>query len=405
MSKQSVTDKTRYYRDMYRLIVAALFLAAVVTEALAQPDSTGMFSYSENNRFCFGCTRFRLDFVSGGYVRYECFAGCALPEQLQYRVPAARFTDLLKAFRAMPHSPGSQQAPHAVVADRASISFVFRETGAPDQVIDLDHHDPLANDLVIQLKAATEVDRYLKPSVTLYRQMVATGWNVNTIASDHQNALFSAVAAGDRQSVRYLLSQGSTVTPQTLEFTIASADLDIFRLILAASHMSSTDPLAASLLHEAARLGKPELLRILLDAGFNIESTTARDDSTPLMSAIDSGSIETTALLLDRGADVNRRDNAGHTSLWYAAKSDNADLITLLLRHGADVNVRDQDGRTPLVNAVGNCAVRSVRALLRAGADPDLTDSNGRMIPQPGGASMGIPQCDASRALIQAAHR
>ena len=59
------------------------------------------------------------------------------------------------------------------------------------------------------MKTATEVDRYLKPSLTLYRRLVDSGWDVNRLGPDHQNALLSAVVFRDQESVRFLLQRGS----------------------------------------------------------------------------------------------------------------------------------------------------------------------------------------------------
>jgi ankyrin repeat protein len=73
---------------------------------------------------------------------------------------------------------------------------------------------------------------------------------------------------------------------------------------------------------------------------------------TPLHLAVGSGRTEVARLLLDRGADVNARDDTGkETPLHYAAWDGDAELIGLLLSRKADRAARDGRGRTPLDTA------------------------------------------------------
>lgn len=62
----------------------------------------------------------------------------------------------------------------------------------------------------------------------------------------------------------------------------------------------------------AARDGRTKDVKLLLDAGANIE---ARDETnwTPLMNAAREGHVETCKLLLERGADRKASDNIGWT--------------------------------------------------------------------------------------------
>jgi ankyrin repeat protein len=53
-------------------------------------------------------------------------------------------------------------------------------------------------------------------------------------------------------------------------------------------------------------------------------------------------------LLLERGTDVNARDNNHNTLLLLAMRHETSDLVHLLLKHGADTSLKNKAGETPL---------------------------------------------------------
>ena len=69
----------------------------------------------------------------------------------------------------------------------------------------------------------------------------------------------------------------------------------------------------------AAARNTPDVVRFLLAAGANVNWRDGYDGETPLMAAVDGGSLETARLLLAAGADVRITDDSGHTAMWRAA--------------------------------------------------------------------------------------
>jgi ankyrin repeat protein len=113
--------------------------------------------------------------------------------------------------------------------------------------------------------------------------------------------------------------------------------------------------LGFSAVHLAAFSGVPELLKLLLDHGgqVNINARArTRFKNTPLQYALLSGQLATARLLLERGADPMVRQALGFSPLHEAALFGRRDLVDLLIDAGAELNSRTDDGRTPLTEAL-----------------------------------------------------
>jgi ankyrin repeat protein len=126
-------------------------------------------------------------------------------------------------------------------------------------------------------------------------------------------------------------------------------------------------------------------------------------DATPLHAAIASGSAEAVRSLIEKGADVNARNEEGQTPSLLAALSGREELIRLLLdsRPALDVfslsalgrtiellvmlqsapdqaRAKDEGERTPLHWACRAGQIQTIRVLLEHGADPEARDRLGR---------------------------
>jgi ankyrin repeat protein len=142
---------------------------------------------------------------------------------------------------------------------------------------------------------------------------------------------------------------------------------------------------AWSIAVSATAADHPEVFRAIrngdiawLEAHLDRAKIETRDDrgTTPLMHAAAFGNLQTMKLLIEKGADVNARNNANATALLWCARDP--EEARLLIGKGADVNVQSRQGRTPLMVAAsreGNSAI--VRLLLEKGADPKLKARRG----------------------------
>jgi Ankyrin repeats (many copies) len=108
------------------------------------------------------------------------------------------------------------------------------------------------------------------------------------------------------------------------------------------------------------------------DAWSATAGTAARADSVQkpatLESAVARGDVAQTAALLDQGAVIDARDEAGRTPLMLAVIQGRLEVVRLLLARGADPNAADNNGHTPLRQARER-NVQDIAGLLeRAGA-------------------------------------
>jgi len=93
------------------------------------------------------------------------------------------------------------------------------------------------------------------------------------------------------------------------------------------------------------------------------------DARDALWAAVRAGDVKAITSALDKGADVNAKNEIGVTALWIASSKGNHDVVVALLAHGADPNARDGIWyQTPLSYAVAGGQSEIVTALLKAGA-------------------------------------
>src|SRR5512144_2160920 len=120
------------------------------------------------------------------------------------------------------------------------------------------------------------------------------------------------------------------------------------------------DPAAASArsadgytaLHFAAFFGKPEVARILLEAGAFVDAVADNEMRVqPLHSAAASRHLEVCRLLLAAGAHVNARQAGGFTPLHAAAQNGDPELVELFLSARADPRAATDAGDTPAATA------------------------------------------------------
>ena len=84
---------------------------------------------------------------------------------------------------------------------------------------------------------------------------------------------------------------------------------------------------------------RPEMVRLLLDAGANPDGAPKRDEE--LLSTAACGLPKVLRVLLDAGADLHRVNDEGRSALWYAIKHGQKECEAILREYGLDYTERE----------------------------------------------------------------
>jgi hypothetical protein len=220
-----------------------------------------------------GCPNFRVELRAGGHVNLFGLSGCAIPGEYHFRVPETAFSSLLGELEKARFFSTRRLDPRYSVVDALVKRLGYRDEIKTHEVVDTGRPLPAISQLEKDFRKTTQMERYLTPSVALYRELVKSGWNVNTLGEDHENALVSAIVAGDSASVAFLLQHGATVSQAAFEFAVHSKTIDIFRLLAAAKRIDYRSAEGGRLLFSAVGTGSIEMLQELLGCSLSAEPT------------------------------------------------------------------------------------------------------------------------------------
>ncbi|WP_339613613.1 ankyrin repeat domain-containing protein [uncultured Rubinisphaera sp.] len=127
-------------------------------------------------------------------------------------------------------------------------------------------------------------------------------------------------------------------------------------------------------LHMAIKMNYPKAVKLLLDAGCDIEIKNKSEyfgwkGGTPLLCVASWGHNEIAETLIEAGANVNAKSEKQVTPLHEAVRLDNLKIARLLLENGADIQAKDYEGKTPLQQASETDNAEEVEKLFSEFAD------------------------------------
>jgi len=227
--------------------------------------------------------------------------------------------------------------------------------------------------------------------------LIAAGADVNLKDTYGRTALFAVAAsnAGSAEVTRALIQAGANVDAivnvlgeiSVLQQAAISGHHEMIKLLIEAGvdlNWSDADDFEEGYksgqtpLYKAISFDQEEIAHILMDAGADLKCVTPKGE-TLLHLAVRHGHADIAERLLQAGLDIDARDIEGATPLKVASIYAGKEILSLLIKHGADLNIAGGSHNwTPLHNACWLARSETVELLLRAGARQDIPDHDGK---------------------------
>ncbi|TGO52552.1 hypothetical protein BCON_0139g00180 [Botryotinia convoluta] len=201
---------------------------------------------------------------------------------------------------------------------------------------------------------------------TMVKSMLENGAEVNAKCERGSTPLYEAASQGHVTIVELLLEKGGKVDLLTefgcglLSEAISRGHEAVVAILLKQSACTEVENkdnngLMLKAVGIAILGGKLAILKLLLEKSPNINQKGVRGE-TPLFWAIYLRREDMVRLLINKGADIELKDNYGCTLLMFALLQGETymPMVKTLLDCGADINAENNEGRTPLSIIKGN---------------------------------------------------
>ncbi len=256
--------------------------------------------------------------------------------------------------------------------------------------------------------------------------LLDAGADVDFRSPGGETPLMIAARSGNAESIRQLLSHNASLDAKdkagqnALMWAADEGNLKaVDALISAGADLNASTPGGFTAMMFAARDGQKEVVHRLIDAGVDVNASVekkskrsgerdARDGTSALILAVESGHFELAIALVAAGADTNDQ-RSGFTALhvisWVRKPNsgDNPDgdppprgsgslsdlqFVRAIVAAGADVNAKltkghggkatlNPHGATPLLYAAKTADVLLMKTLVELGADPLIGNTEG----------------------------
>ena len=173
----------------------------------------------------------------------------------------------------------------------------------------------------------------------------------------------------------------------------SSDDTEVATLLIELAIERGVDISRSTALHSAVSSSGAEVVAMLIDHGAQPQRKGGWHEDTPLHHLADYGGKDVSeifTMLIERGADIDATDKDGNTPLHRAALAVeygtynpfSAEVAAMLIQHGADIHAKNKSGETPLHIVAKDWkyagSERVAAMLIERGADINARDKSGK---------------------------
>ena len=186
---------------------------------------------------------------------------------------------------------------------------------------------------------------------------------------NNETALDYAMDEGHPDVMRVLIDAGADIDTKSAGFSplhcASDSELEVVKvLVRAGAGVNVTDNDGRTCLFLAAIYGHTDIVRYLVGLPEVDVNHCDSNNETALHCAVTEGHSDVVQVLIDAGADIDTKNEDGYSPLHVASRSGALEVVKMLVRGGAGVNVTDDDGRTCLILAAPNGHTETVRYLV-----------------------------------------
>ena len=258
------------------------------------------------------------------------------------------FSEQIEKTEEIPQQPlkvqknGTVDTQNFISAIRAGNERVFEEL---IDKIDIDQCDTMLHNSPLHFAAFYN-------RIVFARKIIAKGANLNQMNYLGATALTTAIEKGHTLIVRILIN---------------SPGIDL----------SIVDKQGVSILHKAVSTGNAEILNFIIknmNGKLSINCCTNYDNLTALHQAAYNGQLPMVKILVNAGADVNAKTNTNTTPLHLAAIKNHEKVIKYLIKSYANVDAQDNYQRTALHYAAIYGHLDASENLIEGSANYSISD-------------------------------
>jgi ankyrin repeat protein len=176
------------------------------------------------------------------------------------------------------------------------------------------------------------------------KKIIKNGGNINENIQDTMPPFLVACDKGNIEIVKFLIEKGSNVTIKIKNKNDTNINNlnAIFLLAFPQSEYSKNIEIAKYIIENGVDVNS--------DNGKGITALMIWSRGDISSNKNNKGYLEIVNLLVKKGAEVNKKGNAGFTAMTYAVVAGQSDILKVLIENGGDINIKDNQGRSLLIN-------------------------------------------------------